>query len=538
MPSSLLRIHVQSPASVANLGSGYDCLALAVDLWNHYDLYAYQCSLGDRQEFSFTTSFTGAYGAGDSRDSRIETEDGNSFVQSFIYTRRYLCAKAGRIVPRCPCFVDQRVDIPPVRGLGSSSSACIAGTLAAFAFVARVYPDLDLAAVFAKSLRSGVQGDERWHEIFASLAMHIDRCPDNLCASLAGGLTYAFAEPSGPLLEEAPQPLHFFRDEITDDSLCCVALIPENMMETHLARAVLRRANYSLEQVVFNLTRSTCLPRVIKDRRYDLLRAATMDHIHEERRAREFYRTIPGDNEIDIRAVCAVAVDAGAYTAFVSGAGSTLVALCDQSRAGDVEVAFRDAFETAAIGWEVPDDGVKTLRITNRGATWTASQPRGALGAVERWVTRLGDTPAPMELGECPVTGRVRPAGAGVLPLPPAPEGSGQAGDIGQTIQSVVIHGGQANFGAGSAAQQVANITGGPAWDGLRQSMLDLGVRGSDIEDLRQALESDADGAHDGQVGPATHGWLRRVAESGREIGTSVSSEVLKSLVLKLLGAG
>jgi homoserine kinase len=88
--SEHLRISTSSPASIANLGAGYDCLALAVDLRNGYHIYS---DLGRPMtnedtvpEFTFRQPFQGDYAA---TDSRMRTLDGNLFVRAFEDTRKH-----------------------------------------------------------------------------------------------------------------------------------------------------------------------------------------------------------------------------------------------------------------------------------------------------------------------------------------------------------------------------------------------------------------------------------------------------------------
>jgi homoserine kinase len=337
MSTSLLRIVARSPASVANLGAGYDCIALAVDLWNEYELCAYTCPLGSNTEFTLADPFDGEYAGA---DARMRTEDGNLFVKAFSFTRKYLCDKAGLAIPRCPCYVTQRVSIPPIRGLGSSSSACVAGTLVAVQFLSHVYPDFDLSEMVHGG-KYDAPNSQPVAELQATLAMVHDGCPDNVCASLAGGLTYSFSVDRGRTAPSEIRRLHFFRDTLADEGLCCLALVPTTMLNTQAARRLISGERYSVHDAVFNLTRSTCLPRVLRDRRYDLLREVTRDKLHEEQRARENYLTDAG-TVINLGAVFGAALDEGAYASFVSGSGSTLVALTDESRAIAVESAFRD----------------------------------------------------------------------------------------------------------------------------------------------------------------------------------------------------
>lgn len=363
--AGLLRISTSSPASTANLGSGFDCLALAFDdLRNEYELYADLRRLSENSvEFTFCDPFAGPYAF---TDRRMRTVDGNLFVQAFENARRYLCAKAGRPVPRCPCFVMQRVEIPPVRGLGSSSSACVAGALAGLEFFRRVYPHIELAKLL-QELRTVPVDDYQLSEITATLAMETDSCPDNVCASLVGGFTYCYCDQNPAYAQSSEGQLHFFRDPVEDESLRCVVVVLSTPVDTVAARKLLDRQQYPLRDVVFNLQRAVSFPRVLKDRRYELLKEVTQDRIHQSQRARELYIGDRGQ-PMNLEYVFKAAIEGGAYCSFISGAGSSLVALSDLSTADRVADALSQAFRDVAVaGWRI--ERVLILKPTNAGAT-------------------------------------------------------------------------------------------------------------------------------------------------------------------------
>lgn len=369
MPSECLRIATSSPATVANLGAGFDCLALAVDLRNEYDLYFHldqQVTAEDNiPEFTINDPFAGPYGM---TDRRMRTLNQNLFVLSFKHTRRLLCNKAGLPIPHHPCLVKQRVNIPPVRGLGSSSSACVAGVLAGIEFIQAKYPEIDIQEL-VRSFPNDPIGDHQIHEIQATLANHSDSNPDNVCAALVGGLTYCYGDenPADYRSATSEQRLHFFRDAVEDETLRCLALVPSKELSTPHARQILASERYKLDDVVFNMQRAVSIPRIFRERRYELLREVTKDRIHQEQRARVLYTNDRG-RPIDIWFAFQAVMDMGGYCAFISGSGSTLVALAHSSKAQDIMQVFRDAFiEVAPDDWKV--ERMMTLRHSNLGAT-------------------------------------------------------------------------------------------------------------------------------------------------------------------------
>lgn len=364
MTPKIIKIDISSPASVANIGAGYDCLALAVGLRNKFTMYAdlRQLEPGEKE---FEIELNGPFREKDA--SRIGRPGTNLFADSFKTTSREICRNAGLIAPECPILIEQEVNIPPVRGLGSSSSAAVAGTVAAVRFL----QFLRVASIIPENANGGgfpdFKDETDGREVCASLAMAADNCPDNVCASLSGGLTYSFKEaPFEELISSYDfERLHYFREPIDDPDFRVVALVPELMVRTDDMRKVLEESTYEITDVSFNITRSTCIPAIFRSRRYELLCHAMRDKIHQIQRAREYLRR--NRHEVNLEALFREVIEAGAYGVCISGSGSTLVAFCRVADAEKVESAFRASFKFRLAGSEIGIDDVLTLRPDNIG---------------------------------------------------------------------------------------------------------------------------------------------------------------------------
>lgn len=373
MASSIVKIFVTTPASIANLGAGFDCLALALDLKNEFTLYVDQRGLVEGTEKEFEIDLNGRY---KDVDPKMLTASGNLFVHSFDETRKILCRRYGRIVPKCPIMACEDVRIPPMRGLGSSSSACVAGVIAAIHFL-KVIDELPLDEVL---------DDTDW---CASLAMETDTCPDNICACLSGGLTYSF-KPEPQLKGDDSLPkLHYFREEINDPDIRVIALVPNKLIPTPQARQVTEAQIYKIADAVFNISRSTCIPTVFREKRYDLLGEVIKDRIHQKQRAEKFFVDEDERKAMDLQHIFDQVRRAGAYGACISGAGSTLVAFVHASKAQSVKHVFRTAFdEVAKLGWEIKEVLVLTPRNERTRATVTKEQRESLPDSVSAWLDR------------------------------------------------------------------------------------------------------------------------------------------------------
>jgi homoserine kinase len=221
---------VGAPATVANLGSGFDALALAVDLWNEVE--------ADTDAAPAVT--VEGEGAGEL------PEDASNLV---FRAMAWLAREAGGSLP--PFAFRCRNRIPLERGLGSSAAAVVSGL------------------VLADRLLGTALDPDRLLEV----AVDIEGHPDNVAACLRGGAVVAYLSRSGWRAERlAPHP-----------DLRLAVLIPEHeRLPTADARRVLPR-EVSLADAAFNLGRAALAVLALTERPA-LLPEALEDRLHQQRR--------------------------------------------------------------------------------------------------------------------------------------------------------------------------------------------------------------------------------------------------------------
>jgi homoserine kinase len=204
-----------------------------------------------------------------------------------LQAARLVFERQGAEVP--PMFGGMDGDIPVGRGLGASAIARVAGVLAA---------NEHLGCPLSED---GV----------LALASELEGHADNAAPALLGGMQVAVESEEGAWVRLAvPVP----------DSLQAAVLIPEMPMPTREARKVMP-ANYSRAEAVFNLGRTALLVAAMTQGRLDLLREATRDRIHQPARARLFPPLFD---------VFEAAIGAGAHAVWLSGAGSSILALVSE----------------------------------------------------------------------------------------------------------------------------------------------------------------------------------------------------------------
>ena len=282
------RVRVDVPASSANLGAGYDCLAVALDLSNRVEVEVRGWSRG---QVELTVDGEGANELTADRDNRV--------VQGVEAALREV---RGELPDGVGWRIETRNDIPLARGLGSSAAATVAGLVAGNALLGEPLTSADLLR-----LATGIEGH-----------------PDNAAAALLGGFTVSAQT------EEGVEALRF--DAPRD--LRAVLFVPDLRLSTDEMRKVLPDT-VPRADAVSNVTRVAVGVAGIATGRLDLLKVLTVDRLHEPYRA-EVFSQLPRF-VADARA-------AGALGACLSGAGSTIIAFTDTvSGVTRIESAFRAA---------------------------------------------------------------------------------------------------------------------------------------------------------------------------------------------------
>ena len=271
-------IQIDVPATSANLGPGFDSLALALDLTD-----------------TLTVEFD------DTNQDAILCEGQNE-----LDPRKNLTCRAYRAwgretaeeLPGARFRLESR--IPIGKGLGSSAAAIVGGLAAA----------------------SHAAGHKDPQELMLRLAAGLEGHPDNTTAAILGGVTTAYSE--GDTVHALHVANHL--------SLGVALFIPDTTLSTTKTRAALP-SEVSLSDAVYNLSRVSYLVTALIWGRWDRIGPAMHDRLHLPYRS----QFLPGFD-----AVLAAAVEAGAYGATLSGGGPAVIALGPRDRAEHVAAAMND----------------------------------------------------------------------------------------------------------------------------------------------------------------------------------------------------
>jgi len=292
------------PASTANLGSGFDTLGMALTLYNEVEL----TDEGEGVQLLVE---------GEGKSALEKAGAHNLVLRAAQSTLRDLGAHPSGLCVR------QINRIPLRRGLGSSAAACLGGIAAAARLVGvELSPD----------------------EILAR-ALPLEGHPDNITPALLGGLTVSAIVEGRVVSARVRVPKR----------LKAMAVIPSLEIATKRAREALPQ-QVPFQDAVFNLNRLALLLAGLMTDRLDLLAAGTEDRLHQPYRA----ALLPG-----MEAILEEGRRAGAHAVFLSGAGSSLLALVTE----DGEEIGRRMGERWRREFGI-ENSVRLLEIDRHGLTY------------------------------------------------------------------------------------------------------------------------------------------------------------------------
>lgn len=301
------KVSIRVPATSANCGSGFDTLGLACTLYNEVTY-----EITPTRGFQLEVTGEGA--------EYLKPCGRNLAFASFFRVWNEVTDRE-----RIGLKITMHNRIPMSRGLGSSSSAIVAG-------------------IYAGNILSGNKFSD---DELLGFATEIEGHPDNVAPALLGGFTISYMDglKAHSLRVEPAKPLKF------------IAVVPERRLPTSLARQAIPKS-ISHHDAVFNTSRASLLVGALMSGEYKYLSAGLEDKLHQPYRA----HLIPGLEE-----VFGAAKEAGAYNAIISGAGSTVMAYADVNADHEkIARAMQDAFlkKNEPCAYHILDldlDGVKEV---------------------------------------------------------------------------------------------------------------------------------------------------------------------------------
>lgn len=309
-----MKVSVKVPATSANLGPGFDCLGIALPIYN-----------------TVTIDETVLPGTGVEINILSQDENFDDLIIDHIPTdENSIVYKAVELlynsIGQTPSElkINIQTQIPVTRGLGSSAAVIVGALIAA----------------------NHLLGEPADESAILSIATEIEGHPDNVTPAVVGGLVLSSMEDDGSIL---------YRKIDWPEDWAITVCVPDVELATEISRSVLPE-NVPMQDAVFNTKRMGMLIQAIHAQDEELMKAALTDKLHQPYRA----KLVPWMDEINQ----SIKHDDDIFGCVLSGAGSTVLVISKQNATDRVRNKISEVMTNLNVKAEI-----KTLKVENDGAT-------------------------------------------------------------------------------------------------------------------------------------------------------------------------
>ncbi|NEZ76063.1 homoserine kinase [Clostridium botulinum] len=222
-------VEVRVPATSANIGPGFDCLGIAVNMYNKFFV----------EEIEEGLIFEGCA-------DKFKNEDNLIYVAMKKYFDKIGYKPTG-------LRIKIESDIPVSRGLGSSAACVVGGIASANELAGRALNKKELL----------------------DLAVEVEGHPDNVNPALFGGMTASISD---------NREVIYSKVKVSEGIKFC-ALIPDFTLSTEKARAVLPKS-IDYKDGIFNVGRTALMISALNNGDFHLIKYACKDKLHQDYRAK------------------------------------------------------------------------------------------------------------------------------------------------------------------------------------------------------------------------------------------------------------
>lgn len=308
-----MKVSVKVPATTANFGSGFDCMGMALPIYN-----------------IITIEETVLPGTGIEINVISETDDDDELAiehipkdeNNIIYKAVELLYNSIGQTPS-ELRINIKSQIPIAKGLGSSASIIVGGLLAANELLNR---PADEAALL-------------------SIATEVEGHPDNVTPAIVGGMVLTSYEDDGSIVyRKLPWPEEWHL------TLC----IPDYELATDISRSVLPK-EVPMKDATFNARRTAMFVEALHTKDAELMKLALQDKLHQP------YRTklVPGLQEI----IDNLKHEDNVLGCVLSGAGPAILIISQKNNLDHIKSIVSETW----ANYNVKTD-IRTLKVEEQGA--------------------------------------------------------------------------------------------------------------------------------------------------------------------------
>ena len=308
-----MKISVKVPATTANIGPGFDCLGMALPIYN-----------------TVTVEETVLPGTGveinviaeSSSVDELSLEHIPLDESSIVYKAIELLYNSIGQTPS-ELKITIKSNIPVARGLGSSASVIVGALVAANELLGRPADEVALL----------------------SIACELEGHPDNITPAIVGGLVISTQLDDGTVVyRKLNWPLDW----------AITVCVPDFELSTDIARSVLPK-EVPMKDAVFNAQRLAMLVQAVNTQDKELMKLALNDRLHQPYRM----KLMQGLDKImdNLKHVESV------LGCVISGAGSSILVISEKNELDKIKSIVRDTWADQNIKCEI-----KTLNVEENGA--------------------------------------------------------------------------------------------------------------------------------------------------------------------------
>lgn len=308
-----MKISVKVPASTSNLGPGFDCIGMALPIYN-----------------TITIEETVLPGTGIEINVLNDNETANDLIMdhmpmdenSIIYKAvELLYNSIGQTPSELKITVQSQ--IPIARGLGSSASVIVGGLLAANELLG--HPADEVALL--------------------SIATEVEGHPDNVTPSIVGGLVLTSLEDDGSVV---------YRKLNWPEEWQITVCIPDYELSTEISRSVLPK-EVPMQDAIFNAKRLGMLIQAINTKDAELMKMALQDKLHQPYRM----KLVPGLDKIMEN----LKHEENVLGCVLSGAGPAIIVISQKNNLEKIKSIINDTWEEMNV-----KVNIMTLPVETQGA--------------------------------------------------------------------------------------------------------------------------------------------------------------------------
>jgi len=308
-----MKVSVKVPATTANIGPGFDCLGMALPIYNTVTI--------EETVLPGTGIEINVISENDTTDDfSLEhiPMDENSIIYKAV---ELLYNSIGQTPSELKITVHSQ--IPIARGLGSSASVIVGGLLAANELLGK---PADEAALL-------------------SIATEVEGHPDNVTPAIVGGLVITSSEDDGSIVYKK-------LDWPSDWTL--TVCVPEYELATDISRSVLPK-EVPMADAVFNAKNMAMFVHAIHTKDSQLMKLALKDKLHQPYRM----KLVPGLEKI----IENLKHEENVLGCVLSGAGPSILIISEKNNLDKIQSIVRETWADLNVKAEI-----YTLPVENNGA--------------------------------------------------------------------------------------------------------------------------------------------------------------------------